>query len=328
MKRQRTGGHAGGNSGAKRRSRPGGRRDLAGGDGGGGTGDGGDGNWPCHVFIQIGPACGVFPVDVRGRGGQPVHRGNEDSLVGLNNSRGGGGSLSSTSSSSFYVDDDEEDEEEDEDEEDSDSDSDSDGDGSALEQLVRAAEPAVRGQARAHQAHHGGTGDSVRGTGHPLHISLSHGFTLRHHERKIFLDRLHQEFLQHPPFEVVVTDDVVSYVNRAGTRRFYALRVSGGKDIVVKLIHRVDKIMALFNHDKYHSDPKIHVSIAWSEETHVDEEDDNHKSTVGDEETHAGAKSRAGGEHGVEVTPTGVDCAFKVNAVSCRVGDAVHVIRL
>ena len=65
MKRQRTGGHAGGNSGAKRRSRPGGRRDLAGGDGGGGTGDGGDGNWPCHVFIQIGPACGVFPVDVR-----------------------------------------------------------------------------------------------------------------------------------------------------------------------------------------------------------------------------------------------------------------------
>ena len=231
----------------------------AGGDGDGSTG----GDWPCHVFIRIGPRSGVFSEPANAAGcsdGTPTDASGSD-----------------------------------------------DDSSDSLDQLVRAAEPVVRAQA---EARCGRSNPHLCGTGRSLHISLSHGFSLRHHERLIFLDRLRKEFLQQPAFEVVVTDEVVSYVNRKGTRRFYAMRVSGGKDIVVKLIRRVDDIMASFNLERYHSDPKIHVSIAWAETSDADAA----QASV------AFAQSKP--------TGTGVECAFKVNDLRCRIGDRVNIIRL
>ena len=249
-----------------------------------------DGNWPCHVFIRIGrhPSCSF--------------------------------STSSPASISFvkpfedtnFA---------------SSSDDDSGDEGpDALKELVRTAEPALVAQVKLQQ---GGTRNNVvqlHSTGHPLHISLSHGFTLRHHERALFLSRLRRELQRHQPFEVIVTDEVVSYINRSCTRCFFALTVAGGNETVVNLIQSVDKVMALFNLEKYHSDPKIHVSVAW-----VAHNSDVKGQCTAGVSTASGRAANDGINTGsvARTAPSlGVECAFKVSSIRCRVGDDVHIIRL
>ena len=118
---------------------------------------------------------------------------------------------------------------------------------------------------------------------------------------------MRKEFLQQPAFEVVVTDEVVSYVNRKGTRRFYAMQVSGGKDIVVKLIRRVDDIMASFNL-KVSQRSKNPCVNAWAETSGAPMLHRHQSPTI---KTH-GHRRRM--------------CFRKISR--CRIGDRVNIIRL
>ncbi|CAM9168680.1 unnamed protein product, partial [Pylaiella littoralis] len=94
------------------------------------------------------------------------------------------------------------------------------------------------------------------------HLSLSKTTALRAHHIEPFVQGLKEAVKSSRSFTASVVAGYDVLVNDDKTRSFVCLRVRGGRQMVLKLIAKVDPLMRRFKQAAYYKDPVVHVSVA------------------------------------------------------------------
>eukprot|EP00903_Cladosiphon_okamuranus_P007575 g7349.t1 len=94
------------------------------------------------------------------------------------------------------------------------------------------------------------------------HLSLSKTSVLRAHQIEPFVEGLKEAVKSSRSFIASVVSGYDVLVNEDKTRSFVCLRVRGGRQMVLKLIAKVDPLMRRFKQLEYYEDPVVHVSVA------------------------------------------------------------------
>ncbi|CAM9517087.1 unnamed protein product [Scytosiphon promiscuus] len=119
--------------------------------------------------------------------------------------------------------------------------------------------------ARASSARRDGPPEVVMNSMEPSgqqHLSLSKTAVLRAHQIAPFVEGLKEAVKSSRSFLASVVSGYDVLVNEDKSRSFVCLRVRGGREMILKLIAKVDPLMRKFKQAEYYEDPVLHVSVA------------------------------------------------------------------
>ncbi|XP_065316004.1 U6 snRNA phosphodiesterase 1-like isoform X2 [Gordionus sp. m RMFG-2023] len=98
---------------------------------------------------------------------------------------------------------------------------------------------------------------------HPLHISLSNTFVLKHHWINLFLEELRNKIGKCDRFSCTL-GELQIYENEEKTRNFIGINIKSGNIELKHLSDLVINILAKYNiTSDIYKDPSFHVSICW-----------------------------------------------------------------